>query len=104
MCAHGGSYCRDGRRITRLAGLSQRCSDCWAHSAQSLQLFDALSSAEKTLHANPGKHADRLPSIETDSSLRFFSRHLSKPVARLDGDQVDVDVRCLGQSSQVLRV
>lgn len=42
---------------------------------QSLAVFDALASAEKTLHANPGKHAD-LPSFETDSSLRFFARHL----------------------------
>jgi len=44
--------------------------------ASSLALFDALASAEKTLHANPGKHGD-LPSFETDSSLRFFARHLS---------------------------
>jgi dienelactone hydrolase len=43
--------------------------------AQSLALFDAFASAEKTLHANPGKHAD-LPSFETDSSVRFFTRHL----------------------------
>ena len=44
--------------------------------AHSLALFDALASAEKTLHANPGKHGE-LPSFETDSSLRFFARHLS---------------------------
>ena len=43
--------------------------------AQSLALFDALGSAEKTLHANPGKHGD-LPWLETDDSLRFFARHL----------------------------
>jgi dienelactone hydrolase len=43
--------------------------------AQSLALFDTLASAEKTLHANPGRHAD-LPPFETDSSLRFFARHL----------------------------
>jgi dienelactone hydrolase len=43
--------------------------------AQSLALFDAFASAEKTLHANPGKHGG-LPSFETDSSLRFFARHL----------------------------
>jgi dienelactone hydrolase len=42
---------------------------------QSLALFDALGSAEKTLHANPGKHGD-LPRFETDDSLRFFARHL----------------------------
>jgi dienelactone hydrolase len=42
---------------------------------QSLALFDAFASTEKTLHANPGRHAD-LPRFETDSSLRFFARHL----------------------------
>jgi dienelactone hydrolase len=44
--------------------------------AQSLALFDAIGSAEKTLHANPGGHAD-LPHFETDDSLRFFARHLA---------------------------
>ncbi|MBO1332751.1 dienelactone hydrolase family protein [Streptomyces sp. VRA16 Mangrove soil] len=43
--------------------------------AQSLALFDALASAEKTLHANPGKHGD-VPAFELDSTLRFFGRHL----------------------------
>jgi len=44
--------------------------------AQSLAVFDALSSAEKTLHANPGRHGD-LPWFETDSALRFFARQLN---------------------------
>lgn len=43
--------------------------------AQSLALFDALASAEKTLHANPGKHGE-VPAFELDSTLRFFARHL----------------------------
>src|ERR1700722_18295315 len=43
--------------------------------AQSLALFDALGSAEKTLHANPGKHGE-VPAFELDSTLRFFARHL----------------------------
>ncbi|MBP0460606.1 dienelactone hydrolase family protein [Streptomyces montanisoli] len=43
--------------------------------AQSLALFDALASAEKTLHANPGKHGE-MPAFELDSALRFFARHL----------------------------
>jgi dienelactone hydrolase len=42
---------------------------------QSLALFDALGSAEKTLHANPGKHGE-VPAFELDSALRFFARHL----------------------------
>jgi dienelactone hydrolase len=41
---------------------------------QSLALFDALASAEKTLHANPGKHGE-IPAFELDSTLRFFARH-----------------------------
>ena len=43
-----------------------------------LRLFDALGSAEKTLHANPGGHF-RVPSFEIDSSIRFFARHLGGP-------------------------
>ena len=43
--------------------------------AQSLALFDAFASAEKTLHANPGKHME-VPRFEVDSTLRFFARHL----------------------------
>jgi len=43
---------------------------------QSLALFDAFASAEKTLHANPGKHGE-IPAFELDDSLQFFARHLS---------------------------
>ena len=43
--------------------------------AESLALFDALASAEKTLHANPGKHRE-VPAFELDGALRFFARHL----------------------------
>ncbi|HEY0937461.1 MAG TPA: alpha/beta hydrolase [Trebonia sp.] len=43
--------------------------------AQSLELFDAFASAEKTLHVNPGKHSE-LPRFEVDSMVRFFARHL----------------------------
>jgi hypothetical protein len=50
----------DDERVPRSAGLA---------------LFDALASADKTLHGNPGRHGD-LPSFEMDSSLRFFARHL----------------------------
>lgn len=42
---------------------------------QGLALFDALASAEKTLHANSGKHGE-IPRFEMESSLRFFARHL----------------------------
>jgi len=43
-----------------------------------MKVFDALGSAEKTLHANPGSHY-RVPSFEIDSSIRFFARHLGSP-------------------------
>lgn len=43
--------------------------------AASLALFDVFASAEKTLHANPGKHGE-IPGFETDSALQFFTRHL----------------------------
>jgi dienelactone hydrolase len=41
-----------------------------------LALFNALGSAEKTLHANPGRHMD-VPLFEAESSERFFARHLT---------------------------
>ncbi|GLF94933.1 hypothetical protein SYYSPA8_11570 [Streptomyces yaizuensis] len=44
--------------------------------AASLALFDTFASTEKTLHANPGKHAE-VPAFELDSSLRFFTRQLA---------------------------
>ncbi|MCF3102227.1 dienelactone hydrolase family protein [Streptomyces roseoverticillatus] len=44
--------------------------------AAALALFDLFASPEKTLHANPGGHGE-VPAFETDSSLRFFTRHLS---------------------------
>ena len=41
-----------------------------------LDLFDALGSREKTLHANLGGHAG-VPQFEVDDGARFFARHLS---------------------------
>jgi dienelactone hydrolase len=43
--------------------------------ADGLALFDALASACKTLHANPGRHGE-VPEFELDSSVRFLARHL----------------------------
>ncbi|MFI8202394.1 dienelactone hydrolase family protein [Streptomyces sp. NPDC085937] len=42
---------------------------------QSLALFDALASPEKSLHANPGRHGE-IPPSELDSTVRFFGRRL----------------------------
>lgn len=40
-----------------------------------LDLFDALGSREKTLHANTGGHTG-VPQFEGDDANRFFARHL----------------------------
>lgn len=42
---------------------------------QALDLFDALGSKEKTLHANMGGHTG-VPQFEGDDGSRFFARHL----------------------------
>ena len=42
---------------------------------QSLDLFDAFGSEEKTLHANMGGHTG-VPHFEGDAANRFFARHL----------------------------
>ena len=42
---------------------------------EGLALFGAFGSAEKTLHANPGRHGE-IPAFELDSTERFFARHL----------------------------
>lgn len=42
---------------------------------RALDLFDALGSAEKTLHANLGGHTG-VPQFEGDDANRFFARHL----------------------------
>ncbi|MGH3375638.1 MAG: dienelactone hydrolase family protein [Actinoallomurus sp.] len=66
----------DAARITVPVQFLLQWDDHMVPQDQGLALFDALGSAEKTLHANPGKHGD-VPSYEVDSSLQFFARHLS---------------------------
>ncbi|EFL02332.1 conserved hypothetical protein [Streptomyces sp. SPB78] len=45
--------------------------------ADSLALFDAIGSAEKSLHARPGTHSAPPEAYELDDDLRFLVRHLS---------------------------
>ncbi len=40
-----------------------------------LELYAAIGSGDKTLHANPGKHGD-VPRHEHSSAVDFFDRHL----------------------------
>ncbi|MGW3428390.1 dienelactone hydrolase family protein [Streptomyces melanosporofaciens] len=65
----------DAARITVPVEFLVQWDDERVPRAESLALFDALASAEKTLHANPGRHGD-VPAFERDSALRFFARHL----------------------------
>ncbi|WP_414945551.1 dienelactone hydrolase family protein [Amycolatopsis sp. cmx-11-32] len=66
----------DAARITVPVQFLIQWDDQMVPRDQSLALFDALASVEKALLANPGKHGD-VPWFEVDSSLRFFTRHLS---------------------------
>ncbi|MFF3504322.1 dienelactone hydrolase family protein [Streptomyces sp. NPDC003247] len=65
----------DAARVTVPVQFLVQWDDRMVPRDQGLALFDALASAEKTLHANPGQHGG-VPSFEVDSSLRFFARHL----------------------------
>ena len=62
-------------RITVPVEFLMQWNDERVPRTQSLDLFDAFASTEKTLHANPGKHGE-VPACEIDSTLRFFARHL----------------------------
>jgi dienelactone hydrolase len=66
----------DAARITVPVQFLVQWDDQIVPRDQSLALFDALASTEKTLHADPGNHGD-VPSFEVDSWLRFFERHLT---------------------------
>ncbi|MER5410935.1 alpha/beta hydrolase [Streptomyces sp. NPDC002769] len=66
----------DAARITVPVEFLLQWDDERVPRAQGLALFDALASAEKTLHANVGRHGE-LPAFEPDSALRFFTRHLA---------------------------
>ncbi len=73
----GAQACaEDAARITVPVEFLIQWDDERVPRAQSLALFDALASAEKTLHAHPGLHGE-VPAFELDSTLRFFARHLS---------------------------
>ncbi|MFJ3798256.1 dienelactone hydrolase family protein [Streptomyces sp. NPDC090088] len=66
----------DAARITAPVQFVVQWDDQLVPRDQSLALFDALASPEKTLHANTGRHGE-VPSFEIDSSLRFFARHVN---------------------------
>jgi len=71
-----------GARITVPIEFLVQWDDERVPRADSLALFDAFACAEKTLHANSGKHGE-VPAFELDSTVRFFARHLGCSAARL---------------------
>ena len=56
---------------------SQRPSGLYDREARehALGLFELFGSAEKTLHANPGRHA-AVPPTERAAAERFFRKHM----------------------------
>jgi dienelactone hydrolase len=67
----------DAARITVPVEFLVQWDDERVPREQSLALYDAFGSSQKSLHANPGRHADRLPDHELDSATGFFARHLT---------------------------
>ncbi len=63
-------------RVSAPVRFIMQWDDEFVARADALALYDALGSAEKSLHANPGSHAD-VPREERDSAERFLIRHLS---------------------------
>ncbi|MEU4389441.1 alpha/beta hydrolase [Kribbella sp. NPDC023855] len=66
----------DAARITVPVEFLIQWDDDRVPRHESLALFNAFTSPEKTLHANPGNHAE-IPHYELDSTLSFLTRHLT---------------------------
>ncbi|MGD9989500.1 dienelactone hydrolase family protein [Pseudonocardia sp.] len=65
----------DARRVTVPLLMLLQWDDEGNDRQMALDLFDALGSPEKTLHANTGGHTG-VPGFEGDDANRFFVRHL----------------------------
>ncbi|MBL0885156.1 alpha/beta hydrolase [Myceligenerans indicum] len=65
----------DARLVTVPAHVLLQWDDEWNPRRQALDLFDALGSTEKTLHANLGGHTG-VPQFAGEEAARFFARHL----------------------------
>ena len=66
----------DAASITCPVLFIQQWDDALIPRAESFQLFDAISSVDKRLHAHPGDHA-AVPVEEIVFSARFLARHLA---------------------------
>ncbi|MFI5847150.1 alpha/beta hydrolase [Micromonospora chalcea] len=65
----------EARRVTIPLHVLLQWDDEGNDRQMALDLFDALGSAEKTLHANMGGHTG-VPWFEGEAANRFFARHL----------------------------
>ncbi|MEJ2885101.1 alpha/beta hydrolase [Actinomycetospora aeridis] len=65
----------EARRVTVPVLVLLQWDDVDNDRQRALDVFDALGSAEKTLHANTGGHTG-VPAFEGDDANRFFARHL----------------------------
>ncbi|MFJ8442684.1 dienelactone hydrolase family protein [Kitasatospora griseola] len=65
----------EARRVTVPLQVLLQWDDESNDRQAALNLFDALGSKEKTLHANMGGHTG-VPHFELDAGARFFARHL----------------------------
>ena len=65
----------EARRVTVPVLVLLQWDDEGNDRQMALDLFDALGSAQKTLHANTGGHTG-VPHFEGDAGNRFFTRHL----------------------------
>ncbi|EFE74309.1 alpha/beta hydrolase [Streptomyces filamentosus] len=66
----------EARRVTVPLHVLLQWDDEGNDRQAALDLFDALGSREKTLHANLGGHTG-VPQFELDTGARFFARHLN---------------------------
>ncbi|MFI5983827.1 alpha/beta hydrolase [Streptomyces sp. NPDC051555] len=69
------SMFEEARRVTIPLHVLLQWDDEGNDRQAALDLFDAFSSEEKTLHANMGGHTG-VPQFELDPGARFFARHL----------------------------
>jgi esterase/lipase len=65
----------EARRVTVPVLVLLQWDDEGNDRQEALDLFDALGSDQKTLHANTGGHTG-VPSSEGDDATRFLVRHL----------------------------
>jgi hypothetical protein len=74
-CGSALASAADAARITVPVQYLAQWDDEFITREQSLDLYNAFGSAEKTLHVNPGAHG-AIPAHEIDAAAAFFRRHL----------------------------